>query len=130
MRSTTTTKSTTRTKWHTMAPKTKPQREHLYQKCGSACFLLPSTRKFPVCNVWTCAVSQDALLAAERRARIWKALKPSQRKHYERVIQKAKRLRKRYSHKPNKTAGYASPSFSSSSSLSSSSCSSSSSFSS
>lgn len=56
-------------KWKTS--KNTSSRRHLYNKCGSKCFLLPSELKYPICNS-QCHINKEGVHAAYVRAREWK----------------------------------------------------------
>jgi hypothetical protein len=59
--------------WSIRSPRTVEEREYVYKKCGSKCFLIPSERKFPVCekNTTTCVPDCGGLISAKIRARQW-----------------------------------------------------------
>ena len=54
--------------WIEFAPKHGRQRSTMRSKCGSKCFLKPSTNGFPICSRGTCKHSCRGLLAAKIRA--------------------------------------------------------------
>lgn len=59
--------------WNLRAPRTVPEREAVFERCGSKCFLIPEERKFPVCEreTRTCKADCGGLLSAKIRARQW-----------------------------------------------------------
>ena len=59
--------------WNLRAPRTVPEREAVYERCGAKCFLIPGERKFPVCEreTRTCKADCGGLLSAKIRARQW-----------------------------------------------------------
>jgi len=73
--------------WKEKKPHTKKERDELMEKCGPDAFLLPSRKKFPICNKITkedkeCSYNCRGLKAASSRAGEWgykKVLKTSKR---------------------------------------------------
>ena len=59
--------------WSNRSPRTKGERDAVFEKCGAKCFLIPSERKFPVCEKTTknCKVDCGGLLSAKIRAHQW-----------------------------------------------------------
>ncbi|MEM4772543.1 MAG: hypothetical protein QW648_00850 [Nanoarchaeales archaeon] len=86
--------------WEQLKPKTKSQREEIYQKYGSQCFLRPQDLGFPICN-FRGEIDCDGLRAAFVRAKAAKSAaekvnKLDLAKEYEEIAQKAKELAKKY----------------------------------
>lgn len=76
--------------WALNAPKTFSERESVYDKCGSKCFLIPSERKFPVCprDTKDCIPDCGGLISAKIRARQW-GYWPLVEKKFERTYKEA-----------------------------------------
>ena len=75
-----------------LSPAKGPARHALKKRCGTKCFLLPETEKFPICRALNmsgstrstpCQIDCQGLRAAKSRARQW---------HYAAVGLKADRL--------------------------------------
>ncbi len=78
----------TNTPWAEKKPHTKKERELLYKTCGKNAFLIPTDRKFPICQKLdaknkTCTYNCNGLKAASRRAGEFK---------YKNVLKKSKLL--------------------------------------
>ena len=65
--------------WKRMSPHKGRERNLIYQKCGSKCFLEPSKLGFPICKSYrkksgrmSCLPDSKAVLSAYRRAKQWK----------------------------------------------------------
>lgn len=76
--------------WKEKKPHSKKERKDLMEKCGEECFLIPSRKKFPICNKITdknseCSYNCKGLKAASSRAGEW---------GYKRVLKTSKRLTK------------------------------------
>lgn len=78
--------------WKRSAPKRGVERHLIYKRCGSRCFLKPSTQGFPICSAYRnktgrtlCKPDCRGLLSAERRAKQYK---------YEGIARKARRIAK------------------------------------
>ena len=76
--------------WKDKKPHSKKQRKELMEKCGEECFLIPSRKKFPICNKITdknseCSYNCRGLKAASSRAGEW---------GYKKVLKTSKRLTK------------------------------------
>lgn len=76
--------------WKEKKPHSKKERKDLMEKCGEECFLIPSKKKFPICNKITdknseCSYNCKGLKAASSRAGEW---------GYKRVLKTSKRLTK------------------------------------
>lgn len=76
--------------WKDKKPHSKKQRKDLMEKCGEECFLIPSRKKFPICNKITdknseCSYNCRGLKAASSRAGEW---------GYKKVLKTSKRLTK------------------------------------
>ena len=57
--------------WAKIAPKKGKERSSMLRRCGSKCFLLPSKKKFPICNPRSCRINCKGLAAAKIRASQW-----------------------------------------------------------
>ena len=87
--------------WKDKKPHSKKERKDLMEKCGEECFLIPSRKKFPICNKITdknseCSYNCRGLKAASSRAGEW---------GYKKVLKTSKRLTKEldcYKGKPEK----------------------------
>lgn len=66
-----------------LSPRTQSERRKLKARCGSKCFLRPSTNSFPICAKNSCTYNCKGLLAAKTRARQFK---------YTSIASKAQRL--------------------------------------
>ena len=76
--------------WKEKKPHSKKERKDLMEKCGKDCFLIPSRKKFPICNKITdknseCSYNCKGLKAASSRAGEW---------GYKKVLKTSKRLTK------------------------------------
>lgn len=76
--------------WKEKKPHSKKERKDLMEKCGADCFLIPSRKKFPICNKITdknseCSYNCRGLKAASSRAGEW---------GYKKVLKTSKRLTK------------------------------------
>ena len=72
-------------KWWTkmLSPTTQVKRRKLKDKCGSKCFLRPSTNSFPICAKNSCTYNCKGLLSTKTRARQF---------NYSSIAAKAQRL--------------------------------------
>ena len=70
--------------WSKVKPHKRSDRIKMYQKCGDACFLQPSTLGFPICPNGKCEIDQRGVNAAYIRAKQWK---------YENVARKAQEIK-------------------------------------
>ena len=86
-----------RPRWRDIKPYTRRQRKNMLKKYGRRCFLLPEELKYPVCNKYTGKMECIGLAAAQNRAALSvnRKLKPKTYS-YRKIMNKAKRLRKRY----------------------------------
>ncbi len=62
--------------WGKNAPQAGPQRRRVQEKCGNECFLLPDSRKFPICRKCrkgrcSCKLDCKGVRAANMRAGQW-----------------------------------------------------------
>ena len=64
--------------WSLLSPKKGNERNKMFQKCGSKCFLNPTKKGFPICpydrenDEPICEVSCKGLMAAKKRSAQWK----------------------------------------------------------
>lgn len=74
--------------WKAASPHRGRERNALFKRCGSKCFLQPSTLGFPICTAKStkCKPDSRGVLAALARAREWK---------YNTVATKARRIAKK-----------------------------------
>lgn len=80
--------------WKMKKPQSVGQRNFISQHCGDSCFLLPISKKFPICNkTLPCEYNCRGIKAASARAGQWK---------YTEVLKKSKELSQKmdcYKHK-------------------------------